>query len=99
MTCLHARRIIDSGQLHQNLILTQPMFFDHGLAHAQLVNAVANGLNGLLHRAVLQVGQTAVGFMVTVQVLFAPEVSVVLGKTVLDDGAQIGTRLGRHTLQ
>ncbi len=52
----HACRIIDARQLHQNLVLPQPVFLNRGFADAKLVNAVANGLDGLRDRLILQVG-------------------------------------------
>jgi transcriptional regulator of nitric oxide reductase len=54
---LHPRGIVDSRQLHQNLILSQSMLFDDGLAHTQLVNAVSDGLNRLSNGAIFEVGQ------------------------------------------
>jgi hypothetical protein len=54
---LDPRRIVHTRKLHKNLVLAEPVLLDHRLAHAELVNAVADGLDGLGDRAVLQVGE------------------------------------------
>ena len=46
----HARRIIHAGQLHKNLVVAQSVLLDDRLADAELVNAVADGLDRLLLR-------------------------------------------------
>ncbi len=53
----HASGIIDTGKLDENLILAQAMFFDDGLADAELVNTVANRFDGLRDCTILQVGK------------------------------------------
>ena len=45
----HARRIVNARQLHQDLVVAQSVLLDHRLADAELVNAVADGLDRLLH--------------------------------------------------
>ena len=69
---LDPRRIVHARQLDQNLIRAQPMLLNDRLVHAQRVNAVADGLDRLRHRAVLQVGEIC-GFIETVQEFSAPE--------------------------
>ncbi len=54
---LHPRRIVHARKLHQYLILAEAVLLNHRLAHAQLVNSVAYGLDRLRDRAVLQVGE------------------------------------------
>ena len=54
---LHARRIVHARQLHQNLVLPEPVLLDDRLAHAQRVDAVADGLDRLRDGAILQVRQ------------------------------------------
>ena len=49
--------IVHARELHQDLILAQSVLLNDRLADAQLVNAVADGLNGQRHRAVLQFSQ------------------------------------------
>ena len=45
------------GKLHQNLILAQSVLLNHRFAHAQLVDAIADGLDGQGDGAILEIGQ------------------------------------------
>jgi hypothetical protein len=51
---LHAAGIVDAGELHQDLVLPEPVGLDGGLADAQGVNAVADGIDGLGDGLVLE---------------------------------------------
>ena len=54
---LHAAGIVDARKLHQNLVLPEPVRFNGGLADAESVNAIADGIDGLGDRLILQVSQ------------------------------------------
>ncbi len=95
---LHPRRIVHAGQLHQNLILPQSVLFDDGFAHTQLVNAVADGLNGLVHGAVLQVGQ-GLRLHGNGPGVVRARGQIVFGQTILHDGEQVGSGFRRHAFQ
>ena len=64
-------QIADARQLHQNLIGAQAVFLNQRLAHAQRIHAIANGLNGLVHRRLSRSFSNS-GFMVSVQLLSEP---------------------------
>src|SRR5258708_3837592 len=49
--------IVCAGQLDQNLIIPQAVFLDRWLAHAQRIDSVANGIDGLGHGAALHVSE------------------------------------------
>ena len=51
---LNPGRIVDARQLHQDLVLAQPVLLNDRLADAELVNAIADGLDGLLDSAALE---------------------------------------------
>ena len=85
----HARRIVHARQLHQNLVLAQSVLLDDRLAHAQLVNAVANGLDRLRNRTILQFRQAAAASSSETQEFSAPEVASYSGRRSLHDAAQI----------
>ena len=70
---LDAGRIVDTGQLHQNLIVAQAVFLNDRLGNAQLVNAVADGLDRLL-TAFFRVAVATDAFIVNDQAFWAPEV-------------------------
>jgi len=44
---LDPRRIVHARKLNENLILAEAMFLNHRLAHAQLVDSIADRLDGL----------------------------------------------------
>src|SRR6185437_9027847 len=71
------------------------MFLDHRLTNTQLVNAVADSLNGLLHRPVLELGQLGRLHSHSVGVLSAG-IEVVLGQVGGNDIAQVGTVVRRN---
>src|SRR6185437_7901678 len=94
---LDARGIVHAGQLDQDLVLPQTMFFDHRFAHAQLVNAVADGFDSLLHRPVLELGELRRLHGNSVGILGAGR-QVVLRQIGVDDVAQVGTVIRRNSL-
>ena len=53
----HAARVVDAGQLHQNLILAESMFLNRRFAHAQRIDSIADSLDRLRHRLILYVGE------------------------------------------
>ena len=55
----HAPGIVDARKLHQNLVLPEAMLLDGRLADAERVNAVADGVDRLRNRLILQIGQAA----------------------------------------
>ena len=95
---LHAPRIVHARQLHQNLILPESVFLNGGLADAESVNAVADGLDGLGDRLVLQVSQRC-GFIARFQELSGPPVMSYSGKPLLHDAQQVGRAPRLHAFQ
>ena len=53
----HPSGIVDSRQLHQNLVLAESMFLNRRFTHAQRVDAVPDRLDRLRNRLIFQVGQ------------------------------------------
>ena len=53
----HTRRIVDAGQLHKDLVVAESVLLDDRLVDAELIDAVANGLDGLGDGAILQVSR------------------------------------------
>ena len=46
--------VVDAGKIDQHLVAGQPFLLDGGLGHAEFVDAVADGLQGLVDRLVAQ---------------------------------------------
>ena len=50
---LDAGRIVDAGKLDQDLVVAEAVLLNHRLGDAELVDAVADGFDGLLDGALL----------------------------------------------
>ena len=94
---LDAGGIVHARQLDQDLVLAEAVLLDDRLADAKLVNAVANGLDGLRHGTVLELGERLRLHGQRPGVLGAGG-EVVLRQQVADDLAQVGGGLRRNTL-
>ncbi len=94
---LHAAGIVDAGQLHQNLVLAEAVLLNRRLAHAQRIDAVADGLDRLGHRFVLHLGEV-LRLHGQSEGVIGPRAHVVFGETLGDDIHQILTAVRRHSL-
>ena len=94
---LHPRRIIDARQLHKNLILPETVFLNGGLSNTQLIDAVADGFDGLRYGAVLQISQR-LRLHGDDPGIFGAGIGIVFRKPIGNDGAKIGSRFGRTPL-
>ena len=94
---LDPRRIVHARKLHQNLVLAEAVLLDHRLAHAQLVDAIADGLDGLRHRAVLQVGEV-LRLHRNRPGIFRARAGVVLRQPVGNNALEIAGLLRRNAL-
>src|SRR5581483_7464220 len=93
----HASGIIHAGKLDQNLILAKTVFLNNRLTDAELIDSIANGLDGLLDRAILDIGQCRRLHRDRPGIL-GTGVSVIFRQAIADDGAHIGTGFRRDTL-
>ena len=62
----HALGLLDVGharELDQDLVAPVPVRGDHGLGHPELVDPALQGPDGLLHRALLDLGRKGVGHL------------------------------------
>ena len=78
MMRLDTIQVVDAGQLHQDLVGAQAIFLDHRLAHAQGVDAVADGLDRLRDGLLSPGCDSMFGFMVRVKLLVGAAGDVVL---------------------
>src|SRR5581483_6811707 len=54
---LYASGIVDSRQLHENLIVAKPVFLNDWLTYPELVDAITDGFNRLLNGTALQISE------------------------------------------
>ena len=74
------------------------MLLNHRLADAELINTVADGLDGLGYCFVLQVGEH-LGLHAHDPGILGPRCGLVFRQTLLNNGEQIGARLRRNAFQ
>ena len=91
---LHASRIVDARELHQNLVVTQTVLLDDRLAHAEGIDASANGVDGLLHGAGFQC-QGLGGLHHQRIAVFGSGLEIVTREIVADDAAKVARLVGR----
>ena len=53
----NSRRIVDAWKLNKYLVIAEAMLLNDGLAHAELVNAITDGFDGLPDGAGFQIGE------------------------------------------
>jgi len=90
-------QIVDARQFNQNLVVSQAILLDHGFADTQRVDAVANGLDGLLDGLLLQRrhdqrlhGECETGVAASASYL------VLVGILGLQQGTHVAGLLGRY---
>ena len=92
-----ARRIIDTGKLHEDLIITQPMLLDGRFRNAKLVHAIANSFDRLLNRSLFKGGQLR-GFHYHLIRPARRRLHVILREVIADRAAQRADFVRRHSL-
>src|SRR5208283_1978596 len=81
-----------------NLVLAEPVFLNRRLAHAQRINAVADGLNRLSYGLILQLGEHLRLHRENVCTL-GSRTQVVLGQALRNDILQVGASTRWNALQ
>jgi hypothetical protein len=87
---LNTRRVVHTGQLHQDLVLAQSVLLNDRLAHSQLIDAVAYGFYRLRDRLVFQSRQCLRLHDHCPSVLGAGS-QIVFRQPIVHDGSQVRT--------
>src|ERR1039458_1418036 len=90
--------IVDAGQLHQNLVLAEPVLLNGGFAHAQRVDTIADSLDGLGYGLIFQFAEHLRLHRQSPGVVRSGR-EVVLREALVRDLQQIFARIRRNALQ
>ena len=94
---LDPRRIVHARKLDQYLILAEAVLLNHRFAHAQRVNAVADGLDGLGDGAIFQIGEV-LGLHLNRPGILRARGGVVLRQSVGNNALEIAGLIRRDAL-
>ena len=84
--------------MHQNLVLAETVLLNDRLADSELINAVADCLNGLRHGAILQIGHV-LRLHGENPGIFGARSQIVLRQAVIHNVAQVRTGFRGHPFQ
>src|SRR5438045_4567 len=92
----HTRWIVNSRQLHEDLIVTQTVLLNYRFAHSKSIDAPADCIDGLLYRASFECRGFR-GLQHKRVAVFSSGLKIVAGKIVVNNAAQVTRFIGRET--
>jgi hypothetical protein len=95
---LHASRIVDARQFHQNLVSAQAVFLDRWFRDSQLIDTVADGFDRLRHRGLLHCRKLR-RLHLNRPVAIRLRCSVVLRELVPENGAHVTRRVRGNSFE